>query len=1139
MVEDSSSYLGPPVAETIQHISDNHMDMCRFHGLDDPGYVKVAAAFQRISATNDTSTGTMLQAIPTIRVSSDTLALKSNLEGVMDLQSGAEEEAERKRLEVIKELDAKRRMIDLLKFDELGARMHDIQPAQMQTCEWFLTTPEYTGWRDGNHGLSESGFLWIKGKPGTGKSTLMKYLYSIHSRQPGRAVISFFFNARGAMLERSTLGCYRTLLFLLLDGRQELWEVLDHLDKMGRSYIKSNGWNIALLTETFQKAVQILAKEQPVECWIDALDECQDSEVEQMVSFFEDLDEFMLSSELPFRVCFASRHYPTIVPKKAIQLVLEKQERHENDISKYIAAKLRMGNSIHQSEVESKLLGMSSGIFLWVVLVIPILNREYSKGKISALRKRLDEIPPGLDALFHSILARDNDDMQELLGCLQWILCSIRPLKPLELYTAMQPSANSYVSETYQKADPFRSPRVTAHEDEMSIEDLQRYVDSVSKGLAEVTSSSTVQFIHESVGDFLLGKSGRSDLLSSIDGFDIGNPGDIHERLRQNCLEHILVAYPVRRTYASRSGFIKNHPFVHYAVINILRHSDQAYCRGISQTAVLQEFPIHEWTELYNTLGNEENDVRSEIFQKMPSILYLLAKFNAHHLLRDHPELEKQFNVSCGGWRYPCMAAAWGGNIESLRYLANATAVSPSSHLTHREVSSMLSGMYRRGYGFNLDRVAYGGHEGDLTLVAHLTAFGHGPLLESFLVQVCSRDCECLANRKGTHTESKLCPTKARRLSNSHRTLNSDDHIRFPSKSRRTIFWARTAEVMGVLLAYGVDPNVRDYSGGTVVHSAARDSLDGIQRLEAICSVQQVKLKVPRSRCPLESPAMKNNSDPLLKLTAPRFDINIRDALGRTALSLAAGLGDFAAVQLLLDTFSDIDIYLQDKNFRSPLHQAMRGGHEETAKLLLSRYRVAESDFQHLSKPDKEGRTIVSYAAGVRYGVDILRLLLKRFPQLALDTPDRHGCTPLRWAMRGFLLGADHISMDCIKLLLATGQVNPFHADEHGLSPFAMAKQEPRHRISVADYIIRMVNRRDLILEIIQIAENKEVMGKFQLEDEDLRQIEDEIAQARELIEDLDRRMTRIETWEREGIKYDMRIDIDMINNPDFWKDKA
>lgn len=444
MVEDSSSYLGPPVAETIQHISDNHMDMCRFHGLEDPGYLKVAAAFQRIFATDDTrglrvrstpspptgfsgssskgphptrcaqatpspseqpsgastrqqlqinvedvlseythltpgkktlhdknllsagqeqilrSVNTTLHAPATIYASSDTSPSSLDTECQMDIHPEGEPNIDLAIMKEMKYLEAKNKKIDLetkkklfdmLKFDELGARMHDIQPAFMQTCQWFLDNPQYTKWKRGNEGLCDSGFLWIKGKPGTGKSTLMKYLYSIHSRQSDCTVISFFFNARGAELERSTLGCYRTLLFLLLDGREEVWKAMDHIDNVGRSYIAANGWKIGFLTETITNAVELVAKQHPVECWIDALDECQDSEVEQMVSFFEDLDQSMLSKGLPFRVCFASRHYPTVVPKKAIELVLEKEEHHALDISKYIAARLRLGDSIHKSEI--------------------------------------------------------------------------------------------------------------------------------------------------------------------------------------------------------------------------------------------------------------------------------------------------------------------------------------------------------------------------------------------------------------------------------------------------------------------------------------------------------------------------------------------------------------------------------------------------------------------------------------------------------------------------------------------------------------------------------------------------------------------------------------------------------------------
>ncbi|KAK3348541.1 ankyrin repeat-containing domain protein, partial [Neurospora tetraspora] len=131
--------------------------------------------------------------------------------------------------------------------------------------------------------------------------------------------------------------------------------------------------------------------------------------------------------------------------------------------------------------------------------------------------------------------------------------------------------------------------------------------------------------------------------------------------------------------------------------------------------------------------------------------------------------------------------------------------------------------------------------------------------------------------------------------------------------------------------------------------------------------------------------------------------INIRDRKGRTALSLAAGDSKaFVAshvVQLLLDTFPNIDINLPDNASRSPLTRAAIGADIRTVEVFLSRY--SESALQHLNMPDSEGRTIVSHAAAAKSvcSVYVLRLLLAKLPQIALDTPDNNGRTPLRWAL--------------------------------------------------------------------------------------------------------------------------------------------
>jgi hypothetical protein len=58
-------------------------------------------------------------------------------------------------------------------------------------------------------------------------------------------------------------------------------------------------------------------------------------------------------------------------------------------------------------EACNKLRERASDIFLWVLLVVQILNKEYDHGRIYALRKKLNEIPDGLDKLFDEILTRD------------------------------------------------------------------------------------------------------------------------------------------------------------------------------------------------------------------------------------------------------------------------------------------------------------------------------------------------------------------------------------------------------------------------------------------------------------------------------------------------------------------------------------------------------------------------------------------------------------------------------------------------------------------------------------------------------------------------------------------------------------
>jgi hypothetical protein len=87
-------------------------------------------------------------------------------------------------------------------------------------------------------------------------------------------------------------------------------------------------------------------------------------------------------------------------------------------MANYLQSELKAGNSSLIQQIKLEIRERASGIFLWVVLVVQMFNKEYAHGRIHALRKRLDEIPNGLDELFKNILTRDAQNMVELVLCL-------------------------------------------------------------------------------------------------------------------------------------------------------------------------------------------------------------------------------------------------------------------------------------------------------------------------------------------------------------------------------------------------------------------------------------------------------------------------------------------------------------------------------------------------------------------------------------------------------------------------------------------------------------------------------------------------------------------------------------------------
>jgi hypothetical protein len=196
------------------------------------------------------------------------------------------------------------------------------------------------------------GFLWIRGKPGAGKSTIMNFAYTQATRDKTKTVASFFFNARGDYMGRSTTGMYRSLLFQLLNKQPSLLEIFDgleHKDKLDGLYeiIVSQSrypeWQVSVLQDLLRNAISRFDRQFLI-FFVDALDECDDDQVEEMVEYFEDLGQCAVRNRKRFTTCFSSRHCPHIDIRYGRKLTLELQEGHQRDIAKYIQSKLKVGN---------------------------------------------------------------------------------------------------------------------------------------------------------------------------------------------------------------------------------------------------------------------------------------------------------------------------------------------------------------------------------------------------------------------------------------------------------------------------------------------------------------------------------------------------------------------------------------------------------------------------------------------------------------------------------------------------------------------------------------------------------------------------------------------------------------------------
>lgn len=437
-------------------------------------------------------------------------------------------------------------------------------------------------------------------------------------------VAAHFFNARGDSFEQTPIGMLRSLLYQLIRKESSTYERFIPLFREKQEKHREWAWREQELKDFLLSETQYCPK--PLVLFVDALDECSELHVRSLVRFLEDLS---VKAKVTLNICLSSRHYPTISMEKYLELVVETTSEHNKDIIKYAGDKLRKIDE----QIKREVLKKASGVFMWVVLVIEMLNRAYDEGQLEAMHQQLQEVPSDLDEVFLALLGKDNPRKQETLFMLQFILFAKGLLKPEELYFAA-------LAEMKVHMGPWDPAQITP-------DDIRRRITHSSRGLIEVRQGGTVQFIHESVNDFLI-RNKRLRILDPDLGSDIISRS--HERLRSCCMWYMTTQVSQSATDRAQIIALRNqYPFLEYASKYILSHAELSdRVKQAQFLNLLNDNPLifermrlfHNTFETYSAMG----------CIKGVQLLHMLAYHGLNRLVKIL--LEKEIDVDAHGGLY-------------------------------------------------------------------------------------------------------------------------------------------------------------------------------------------------------------------------------------------------------------------------------------------------------------------------------------------------------------------------------------------------------------------------------------------------------------------------------------------------------